>query len=111
MPLKEKDRKTIIRIAKEFDAGKVWLFGSALADGDYNDIDLAVEGVPDERFYEFGGRLMWELPKPVDIIDVSEHEDRMIASIVKRTGKLIYEKRKTRPGNAGRSPAGKTALR
>jgi len=58
--------------AREFDAGAVWLFGSALEDESRaHDIDLAVDGIPPERFFKFYFRLILALPKPVDLVDLS----------------------------------------
>jgi len=72
----EMDKKTILRIARKYGATKVLLFGSALSDtGEARDIDLAVEGVADEKYFEFYGELIFALSKPVDVIDLSSHRD------------------------------------
>lgn len=77
--------------AREFDVKAVWLFGSALTDEPgARDIDLAVEGLDARRFYEFYGRLYFGLPKPVDLVDLSE--DLPIVSLIRRDGTLIYER-------------------
>ena len=46
--------------AKDFGVKSVWLFGSALGDEDKaTDIDLAVEGLVPEKFFDFYGRLFF----------------------------------------------------
>ena len=77
--------------AEDFEVDVVWLFGSAL--NDYNharDIDLAVEGLKPERFFDFYGRLYFELPKPVDLVDLSQNPP--IAAIIRAKGVRIYER-------------------
>jgi predicted nucleotidyltransferase len=69
----------------------VWLFGSAVEDeASARDFDLAVEGLARERFFEFYGRLYFELPKPVDLVDLSQNPP--IATIVRAKGVRIYER-------------------
>ena len=47
-------KKTVHACAEDFRVKSVWLFGSALEDIDSaTDIDLAVEGLPSEKFFEF----------------------------------------------------------
>ena len=78
--------------ARDFDVTAVWLFGSALQDEAMaRDIDLAVEGLPQERFFDFYGRLYFNLPKPVDLVDLSQNPP--IAPIVRAKGMRIYERR------------------
>jgi len=85
-------RETIGGIARDFGAAGVWMFGSALEDEEAAlDIDLAVEGLPPEKFFDFYGRLFLELPKPVDLVDLSQ--DPPIASIIREKGVRIYERR------------------
>lgn len=76
--------------AREFGVRKVWLFGSALNDEEKaNDIDLAVEGLAPELFFKFYGRLFNALPKPVDMVDLSQ--DPPLAPIIRHRGVVIYE--------------------
>lgn len=83
--------KTITAYAKEFDVGAVWLFGSSLGyESAARDIDLAVEGISPDLFFKFYARLFLALPKPVDLIDLSE--ETSIASVVRTTGVRIYER-------------------
>jgi len=85
-------QKIIKSCADEFGVKTVWLFGSALQDEQHSrDYDLAVEGLSPENFFDFYGRLFFELPKPVDLVDLSQ--DPSIASIIREKGVVIYERR------------------
>ncbi len=76
--------------ARDFDVEAVWLFGSALDDEAARDIDLAVEGLPRERFFDFYRRLYFALPQPVDLVDLSQNPP--IATIIRARGVRIYER-------------------
>ena len=68
----EQDITKIIEIGKRFQVSKIILFGSNLdARREGRDIDLAVAGVPTDRFFEFYGELIFSLSKPVDLVDLS----------------------------------------
>lgn len=83
--------ETVRACAKDFGVKSVWLFGSALDDEDQaTDIDLAVEGLVPEKFFDFYGRLFFELPKPVDLVDLEQ--DQPITAIVRSKGVRIYER-------------------
>ena len=84
-------KKTIVECAREFNVKAVWIFGSSLDDDSVaRDIDLAVEGVPPKLFFKFYARLFMALPKPVDLVDLSQ--DIPIASIIRAKGVSIYER-------------------
>ena len=69
--------------AQEFGVQSVWMFGSALEDEDQaTDIDLAVEGLAPDKFFDFYARLYFELPKPVDLVDMSQNPP--IAIIIRK---------------------------
>ena len=77
--------------AREFDAGIVWLFGSTLEDEtNARDIDLAVEGLSPGSFFSFYASLINDLPKPVDLVDLSL--DPPIRHIIRARGVRIYER-------------------
>ena len=77
--------------AREFDVGAVWVFGSSLTEGaDARDIDLGIEGLASSRFLRFYSRLFWALPKPVDLVDMSQEPP--IAAIIRAKGVRIYER-------------------
>jgi len=51
------------------------MFGSSCdPDTDGNDIDLAVEGIPDSLFFKFYSELIFSLSKPVDIFDLRKKQ-------------------------------------
>ena len=110
MPLSSKEKSAITRIATEYGAKRLWLFGSML-DPDPaiapNDIDLAVEGLQPEKFYSFYGELLMRLPKPVDLVDMAD--DLPIVSDVKETGVIIFDansrQRKTQKSDSRRKAA------
>jgi len=83
--------QTVRAYGREFDVEAIWLFGSAMEDeGAAEDYDLAVEGLAPERFWEFYGRLFFDLPKPVDLVDLSQNPP--IAAIVRSKGVCLYER-------------------
>jgi len=83
--------EAISRCAREFDAGAVWLFGSSLGNESVaRDIDLAVEGIASEKFFPFYAKLILEMPKPVDLVDLSLNPP--IRHIVRAEGVRIYER-------------------
>ena len=83
--------ETVKACAEDFGVKAVWLFGSALEDeSSATDIDLAVEGLAPSRFFDFYGRLFFELPKPVDLVDLEQEPP--IAAVVRTRGVRIYER-------------------
>ncbi len=82
---------TVRACAEDFGVKSVWLFGSVLEDeSQATDIDLAVEGLLPEKFFDFYGRLYFELPKPVDLVDLGQ--DPPIAALIRERGVRIYER-------------------
>lgn len=88
-------------LAGEPGVVRVWLFGSlALYLKGYreyrsdSDIDLAVEGLPAERFFPVLSLLNEKSPRQVDLIDISACPPSMRRSITKR-GLLLYERQGT----------------
>ena len=71
--MSEKDKNTILEIAKKYKVRRVILFGSGSKESGKNkDIDLAVEGVPAKLFFKFYSELIFNLSQPVDLIDLSK---------------------------------------
>ncbi|MBE0576977.1 MAG: hypothetical protein IH613_13920 [Desulfuromonadales bacterium] len=69
----DKDRASILAIARKYQVSKVLLFGSSLsANVESRDIDIAIEGLADKDYFAFYGELMCALSKPVDVIDLSK---------------------------------------
>lgn len=92
MPLKESEREAIVLVAREYGVKRLWLFGSCLdkAVDEPNDIDLAVEGIPSEKFYEFYGKLGGAvIKKDIDLIDMDSGDP--MRHIVRDRGVIIYE--------------------
>ena len=80
----------IKKYAQEFSVKSVWLFGSSLEDEDAaTDIDPAVEGLAPEKFFDFYSRLYFEMPKPLDLVDLEQKIP--MAAIIREKGILIYE--------------------
>jgi len=67
-----RDLALATKILKEGGASEVYVFGSALADEmrPGSDLDLAVRGIPPERYFRVGGQVMLAVSRPVDIIDL-----------------------------------------
>ena len=92
--LREESLRFIRAVAGEFGAARVFLFGSCLSKSQdhAHDLDLAVEGISEDRLDAFWDRLMWAEAlgrKPVDAIRL---EDRhWLNPIILDEGVLIYE--------------------
>jgi len=72
MALKEEYCERIREVAKGYGATRLILFGSSVDDPDEaRDIDLACDGVPGWRLYEFAARLEEELHAPLDVVPLS----------------------------------------
>jgi predicted nucleotidyltransferase len=85
----EKDKKTIREISEKYHAKKVLLFGSCLDPcRESRDIDIAVEGIKPEDFFDYYGDLLLKLSKSVDVIDLSETSK--FVKLVKNEGVPIY---------------------
>jgi predicted nucleotidyltransferase len=68
----KQDIDRAVRILKEEGCTEIYLFGS-VATGETHaesDIDLAVRGCPPDRFFQTLGRLMMELDRSVDLVDL-----------------------------------------
>lgn len=87
--ISENEKSIITKIASKYQVTKILLFGSSLeSDNNYNDIDLAVDGVPKGSFFAFYGELISKLPKPVDLIDLSRKNP--FSDFVAQEGVAIY---------------------
>ncbi len=87
--LSEQDKIKIQEIAEKYQATKIILFGSNLnLNINSNDIDLGVEGVDDFQFFKFYGELIFNLSKPVDIVDLRKKS--RFNDIIISEGQLIY---------------------
>ncbi len=87
--ISEKDRKIILKLAQKYRVKRVILFGSAIQEkGKSNDIDLAVEGIPDKLFFKFYSELIFSLSRPVDLVDLNKRSK--FSDIVISEGIQIY---------------------
>ncbi|MBN3033481.1 MAG: nucleotidyltransferase domain-containing protein [Candidatus Saganbacteria bacterium] len=84
------EKKIILGCAKKFGVAEIYLFGSSVGKGRYNDIDLGVRGLRPELFFTFYADLFKSLPKPVDLVDLSEKSS--FNSLIEEEGLKIYEK-------------------
>ncbi len=86
--ISEKDKTSILEIAQKYKAKKVFLFGSASMSEEHHDIDLAVEGIPDNTFFKFYSELIFNLSKPVDLVDLSKKS--RFNDLILSEGVLLY---------------------
>ena len=84
--ISEHDKKTIIELAGKYKVDRLLLFGSCVDDyREANDNDLAIEGLPEDKFFKFYSELIFNLSKPVDLVDTgkdSRFKDLIIAESV-----------------------------
>jgi len=76
-PMNDEMKELIRRAAralKEAGAREVYLFGSAARGHIHedSDIDLAVSGLPPEKFFQAMGRAEDILQRPLDLVDLDE---------------------------------------
>ncbi len=68
----EQDHKIIISYARQYGVKELYLFGSSLDQSKISaDIDLAVNGLSPPLFFNFYGKLLRHLSKPVDLVYLS----------------------------------------
>ena len=85
-PILEKDLQQAVRILKDAGCSAVYLFGSRATGNfhDQSDIDLAIQGCPEGRFFRLVGQLYMELDTRIDLVDLDNQEDpfarRLLAS-------------------------------
>ena len=89
MNLSDEELKIIQELAKKFEIGSVYIFGSTLEDNaPRNDIDIAVADVPAGMFFKFYGLLLRKLEYPVDIVDLSIKNS--VTDIIAKEAVKIY---------------------
>lgn len=87
--LSNEDKIQVKRIAQKYNVGKVYLFGSQLdSTRESTDIDLAVEGISDAVFFKFYADLIFNLSKPVDVIDLKKKS--LFNDLVKKESIVLY---------------------
>ncbi len=91
--ISDQEIKLVVKIAKKYKIGQLYLIGSSLykTSSETRDYDFAAKDVPSEFFFKFYAELIKALPKNVDLIDLSGEKTKF-KDIVQKEGKLIYEK-------------------
>jgi predicted nucleotidyltransferase len=78
----------ILKCAKKYKLTKVILFGSSKEKTEVRDIDVGVQGVAPELFFDFCWELYRNLSKPVDVIDLSK--DCLFNRLIEKDGLVLY---------------------
>ena len=87
--ISEQERSIILKYAEKYNVSSVYLFGSSIRkDVEPRDIDIGVKGLRSDLFFRFCGELMQELPKPVDVVDLSKPS--LFTDLVEQEGVRIY---------------------
>jgi len=87
--ISQQERSIILKCAEKYHVASVYLFGSSLrTDVEPRDIDIGVKGLRSDLFFKFYGELLQELPKPVDVVDLSTRS--LFTDLVEQEGVLIY---------------------
>jgi predicted nucleotidyltransferase len=87
--ISESDKRKIREVSKKYHAKRVLLFGSSLdVTRESQDIDIAVEGISPEDFFEYYGELMLKLSKPIDVIDLSGSSK--FTKLIQQEGIMLY---------------------
>lgn len=85
----QEDLDRAVRILKEEGCSEIFLFGSGtkgkVKDG--SDIDLAIRGCPQSRFFHLLGKLLLELDHPVDLVDLDTQD--IFAQYLQKEGRLL----------------------
>jgi predicted nucleotidyltransferase len=85
----QEDIHRAVRILKEGGCSEIYLFGSGITGKIRveSDIDFAVRGCPQGRFFHLLGRLLWELDHPVDLVDLDAQD--AFAQYLQKEGELL----------------------
>ena len=86
--ISEEDRIRILKYAKKYKLAKVILFGSSKERIDAKDIDIGVNGLAPELFFDFCWELYRDLSKPMDVIDLSK--DCLFNRLIEQDGVVLY---------------------
>jgi predicted nucleotidyltransferase len=72
----QEDIHRAVRILREGGCSEIFLFGSVGTGTvrEASDIDIAIRGCPRGRFFHLLGKLLWELDRPVDLIDLDTQD-------------------------------------
>lgn len=86
----KRDIKKAIKILKGNNSKEIFIFGS-LVNGNYNknsDIDIAVRGLSQDKFYKVASILLFELENEFDLIDLDDEQNRF-SQILLKIGALL----------------------
>jgi predicted nucleotidyltransferase len=85
----QEDIKRAIKILKDGGCTEIYVFGSGVTGKVRNgsDIDLAVRGCPQGHFFHLLGRLLWELDRPADLVDLDAPD--AFAQYLQKEGALL----------------------
>ena len=87
--ISEREQTIILKCAEKYSVSSVYLFGSSIrADVEPRDIDIGVKGLRPDLFFKFYGELIQQLPKPVDVVDLSKQS--LLADLIEEEGVRIY---------------------
>lgn len=100
-------RKTIpiiIEILKKYEVEKIFLFGSACQQEKFNrhsDIDIAVLGLSDQKFFKAYGELIMNLDFEIDLKPY-EKLDQLMKDRILKQGEVIYVRAECNHNLSGR---------
>ena len=87
--ISEQERSIILKCAEKYNVSSVFLFGSSIGtEAEPQDIDIGVKGLRPDLFFKFYGELIQQLPKPVDVVDLSKQS--LFTELVEQEGVRIY---------------------
>jgi len=84
----KQEKEIILRCAEKYNVSSLFLFGSSIEKGEYDDIDIGVKGIKPRLFFKFYAELFKNLPKNVDLVDLSKKS--LFNDLVERDGAKIY---------------------
>jgi len=89
--LSKTDKNAIREAASKYRANRVFFFDKNIEPFERNNnIDIAVEGIDPKLFFKFYGDVLFNVSKPIDIIDAS-HANKYSHTISEK-GVVIYDK-------------------
>ncbi|MCK4729852.1 MAG: hypothetical protein KAT28_00890 [Candidatus Aenigmarchaeota archaeon] len=87
--IKPNEKKIILKCAKKYRVSSLYLFGSSIEKNKkYNDIDIGIKGIKPKLFFKFYAELIKNLPKNVDLVDISKKSK--FNELVEKEGEKIY---------------------
>jgi len=90
LPTPQKDLQQAVQILKDAGCSAVYMFGSQAkgSPNDQSDIDLAIRGCPEGRFFRLVGQLYMELDTRVDLVDLDNQGDPFVRRLI-ASGELV----------------------